>query len=278
MKGDIIIMNGTGLSALPISETELLKAYNIFCKIWEFESDGKVDAYIRTLTIKDLPDIDSMLIENMNDRPRKIENLGEKDYLGFKIETDSFETHLYLADISSKCASSVARPIFTSSKWVNVVVADRKLFNIDVEEDHLPELIDFFGILFARCFTCTSTTLSRGIKIFYREVLANIFLASVCSMDADTIRKLSDPKDYFSKEFNDRVLKYNKEILSVMQKGVPIIPTQNPEAGYTLGATKQGKLNDLVIILSLLDYKQFNSRNLKKINISNEEDYGDEEE
>ena len=252
--------------ALPMSERDLLTVYNHFCKVWEFEADGKIDALIRKNMIKDLPKADELLIGNMN-KDGVIKNLGEENYYGFKIETENhFETHLYLADMDSerKIAVSVIKPIFTSSNWVNVVIVDRKYFCLDVEVQHTGTLVNFFGSVFAACYNCQSAAPSRGLKYLYREVLANLFLASVLGKSAKDMRKFSDPVGMFTDETNKLLLEYNEDILSTMQKGKPYIPTTDTTSKY-------GKLNDLLIVMSLLEFQQLNSKK-----DDDDEDYGEE--
>lgn len=264
-------MNETTAS-IPMSETELINIYNVFCKIWEFEVDGKIDAYIRTLLIKDIPEADAILIEN-GTKNVTIKNLGESDYCGFKFgDKNHFETHLYLADFNrnskQKMFVSVIRPIFASSKWINIVVADRRMFAMEVDPKQLGAVLNFYGSLFGACLNYNSKTISRGAKYLYREILANIFVGSVNSINAKDMRKHSDPEGYFSEEFHKKVIEYNSEIMGTMIKGKPYIPQDetNPNAN-------KGKLNDLLTILSLLEYQQLN---IKKAENVESEDYGEE--
>lgn len=259
-------------AALPMSENDLLKLYNTFCKIWEFEADGKVDALVRKNMIKGVSHLDSLLIDNMN-KKGIIKNLGEENYYGFILEAETFDTHLYLADVDNdkKVVVSVAKPIFTSSKWINIVIADKKYFCLDVGADHLGTVINYFASLFAACFSCQTEPLSRGLKYLYREILANIFVGSVTNTSVEDIRKYSNDGGYFTDEFDKIALNYNKEILSTMQKGRPYIPVS--ESSYSSEyATNRGKLNDTLIIMSLLEYKQLRTKKEE----GDSEDYGDE--
>jgi hypothetical protein len=78
------------------------------------------------------------------------------------------------------------------------------------------------------------------------------------------MRKFSDPVGMFTDETNELLIDYNQEILSTMQKGKPYIPTTDT-------TSKCGKLNDLLIVMSLLEFQQLNSKR-----DNDDEDYGDE--